>query len=200
MFGLRTKTTNVINSIKQSKQLVSENYSNIILKLNKRIEGTVVENWAKYWKTVYKDYKDVALDLKNDIKSKPVKSVLIFSGLGFTTFCAKHNPDARHFKDTFIRANNDVIVIHPSMQRKQTIDHLSFIEKAYNSNIIRHLNLGVLSFIWIDNFSSDCNLFEAHCPHLQLEPTKFFSRVIDVGFLDTWWVLAKKMTDYDINY
>ncbi|KAK9700497.1 Translocase of the Inner Mitochondrial membrane 29 [Popillia japonica] len=200
MFSLRTKTTNLVNFIKESTQLVNQKYSNILVKFNKKVEGTVVENWVKYWKTVCKDYKDVAVDLKNDMKTKPAKSVLVLSGLGFTTFCAYHNPDENHFKNTFIKASNDVILIHPRMQRQETIEHLTFIEKAYNRNILRHLNLGLFSFIWIDNFSKDCHLFEAHCPYLQLEYSTFPGRIIDFGFLNTWWVLAKKMTDYDINY
>ncbi|KRT82970.1 hypothetical protein AMK59_4639 [Oryctes borbonicus] len=103
MFGLRTKTMNLISSVKQSTQLVTQKSSNIIIKFNKRIEGTMVENWVKYWKTVCKDYKDVAVDLKTDVKRKPVKSMVILSGLGFAIFCAKHNPDERHFKNTFIK-------------------------------------------------------------------------------------------------
>lgn len=200
MFGLRTKTISLISTVKQSAQVVNENTTKLAANFNKKVEGTMVENWIKYWKTVWKDYRDVAIDVKNDIKNRPAKAAIIFSGLSFAVFCAKHNPDNTHFKNTFIKANNDVILLHPSMQRKETAEHLNFIEKAYNSNLIRHLNLGLFSLIWLDDFSSNCNLFEAHCPYLKLEYKNFPSRIIDFGFLDTWWVLTKKMTDYDINY
>ena len=200
MLNVRFRVNGALKVIKRVSQTVSERKNNVILKSNEKIKGTMVENWAKYWKSVYKDYADVANDIKQDMKEKPTKAVLILSGLGFITYCAKHNPNADHFKGAYIKAYNDIVLVHQDLQRTESTKHLLSIGKAYNSNLIRRSNFGVFSLIWIDDYSPSCNTYESQCSYLQIPYLKWLDRVIDVGFLDTWWVLVKKMTDYDVNY
>lgn len=200
MLNIRYGVNNVSKVIKKVSQSVSERKNNFVFKFNEKTKGTMIENWVRYWKSVYKDYADVANDIRQDMKEKPAKAVLILSGLGFLTYCAKHNPNADHFKSAYIKAYNDIVQVHQDLQRTESAKHLLSIGKAYNSNLVRCSNFGVFSLIWIDNYSPSCNIYESQCSYLQIPYSKLLDRVIDIGFLDTWWILVKKMTDYDINY
>ncbi|XP_017775101.1 PREDICTED: uncharacterized protein C19orf52 homolog [Nicrophorus vespilloides] len=199
MFKVK-KSVGFFTKIKQTKLSITENFNERFTKLEKRVEGTMAENWVRYWKNVCRDYKDVAGDVIKESREKPSKAILIGSTAGLLVYCAKHNPNSTHFRDAYIKAANDVSLVHPSLTKEETMDHLKYIEKCYNNQLIRHTSLGFISFIWVDNNSDKCAAFQTQCSYLQLKYSEIINRIIDVGFLDTWWMLAKKMTDYDINY
>lgn len=64
-------------------------------KYNEKIKGTILEKWVKYWKTIVKDYKDVSLNVKQDIKDKPLKAAAYFTGAAFVGLCVELNPDLK---------------------------------------------------------------------------------------------------------
>lgn len=97
------------------------------------------------------------------------------------------------------RCANKLILVHPSCQKPQTAEHLKYIENCFNKNLIRRLNLGIASVIWVDKSSADCNTYESNCSYLGIKSSEIFSRVLDVGFLGIWWNTSKHMIDYDIN-
>lgn len=74
-----------------------ENLKTTSEKLNEKIKGTILEKWVKYWKLVAKDYQDVALNVKQEIKQKPLKSTVLFSGSAFLGLCLHLNPDLKRF-------------------------------------------------------------------------------------------------------
>lgn len=86
-----------------------------------------------------------------------------------------------------------------SVRNPKSECHVKWIGQCYNEGIVRRMNLGVISLIWLDDYDKMCFLYKAICPHLKVEYLKFYERVIDVGFLDKWWILESKMKDYDIN-
>lgn len=100
----------------------------------------------------------------------------------------------------FFSCKNNLALVHPSMQNKVTAQHLQYIDRYYNSESIRRLSIGVASIIWVDYYSSSCNNAECNSPHLQVQYKKFKERILDIGFLDKWWILNRTMEDYDIDY
>lgn len=74
-----------------------ENLKSTSEKINGKIKGTILEKWVNYWKTVIRDYKDVGVSLKQDIKEKPLRSSLYFTGAAFVGLCVKLNPDLNRF-------------------------------------------------------------------------------------------------------
>lgn len=82
----RLFTTRAIDNLKSTSE-----------KINGKIKGTILEKWVNYWKTVIRDYKDVGVSLKQDIKEKPLKSSLYFTGAAFVGLCIKLNPDLKRF-------------------------------------------------------------------------------------------------------
>lgn len=200
MLRLQNKTQSLLKHLQNIRGKFQETSGNAWNNIDAKVKGTFMENWLKYWKTIFTDYKEVAVDIRKDIKEKPIKALLLATGFTGICYCIKHNPDEINFRDCYLRATNDVLLVDISQQNRETVQHLKNIEKCYNSEVLRRLNCGVFSVIWIDNFSNKCNTFEAQCSYLKVSYSKFLNRIIDVGFLDNWWILKKKMENYDINY
>lgn len=175
-------------------------WKNVSEKFNEITKGTIVEKWVKYWNVLGKDYKDVALSVRDDFKTKPVKSTLKVTGLGFLFFCGTQNPSKQSFRAKYIKCANDAALVSAELVKPDAVNHLKYIEKCYNANLIRYTSLGIFSLIWVDKYSDECSTYETNCSYMQVQYRHFFKQVIDVGFLNIWWNMSSKMLDYDINY
>lgn len=80
-----------------------------------------------------------------------------------------------------------------------TENYVTWVEQCFNEGIVRRLNLGIVSFMWLDNFDRATAVYKATCPYLKPRFVTFYQRIIDIGFMDRWWFLEEKMNDYDIN-
>ncbi|XP_018574311.1 mitochondrial import inner membrane translocase subunit Tim29 [Anoplophora glabripennis] len=169
-------------------------------KINNKIKGTIFEKWVQYWKQIAKDYSEVTVSLRHEMKEKPLKSVFYISGLGLLGCLATHNPNLQSFRARYIQCANDLALVNSSLANPDSVEHLKYIDRCFNANLIRYTNLGIASIIWVDNFSSECNTYESNCSYLKVPYRKFTDHILDVGFLNVWWVISRKMLDYDINY
>ncbi|XP_014483140.1 PREDICTED: uncharacterized protein C19orf52 homolog [Dinoponera quadriceps] len=164
-----------------------------------RIKGTFLERWAKYWHNLYIDYKDVAIDVAKDCRKHPIRTTIYTTFLGANLYSAIHNPDEISFRDTMIKYNLKLTLLGTPIRNPVAVEHIERLQQYYNEGIIRRLSLGILSLIWIDNYDEDCSSYKAVCPYLKPRYITFYERIIDVGFLDKWWILDNKMKDYDVN-
>ncbi|CAH1114466.1 unnamed protein product [Psylliodes chrysocephalus] len=180
--------------------ITTDQWKEVSQRLNNKIKGTFFEKWVKYWKQLAGDYKDVALNLKTEMQQKRLKSALYLSGISLLSYCATHNPDLITFRAKYVESANELALINPNAANPMAINHLKYIENCYNSNRIRYINLGILSIVWVDEFSEDCDTYECKCSYLQVPYRRFGERILDVGFLNTWWVISRRMLDYDINF
>ncbi|XP_063697284.1 mitochondrial import inner membrane translocase subunit Tim29 [Culicoides brevitarsis] len=168
--------------------------------LPERFKGTIVEKWANYWKQLVIDYKEMVIDTCKHMFQHPLKTS-IYTGVGATTyFLCKHNPDFADFEKSFQNSKNLLILVAEPCQNPVSADHIRSLERYINQNVVRRLSLGVISFIWIDNYDKDCSLYKATCEYLKPPYKTFKERVIDVGFLDKYWILDEQMKDYDVNF
>lgn len=62
------------------------------------------------------------------------------------------------------------------------------------------LSLGLVSFLWIDNYSKVCGVFKSQCGYLKPRYVTFHKRVQDVGFLGRWWQIEQLMNEFDVNH
>lgn len=164
-----------------------------------RLKGTILERWAKYWRNLFIDYKDVAIDVCKEFKERPIKCSIYSSLLVSGFYCMKHNPDERCFRDDFLQKSQKMIYVGEGNRNPRTVEHLELVEDSYLQGIVRRMDLGIMSLIWLDNYDRKCALYKTTCSHLKPRYVTFYERIIDVGFLDTWWVLEDKMKDYDVN-
>ncbi|KAJ3665074.1 hypothetical protein Zmor_000587 [Zophobas morio] len=169
-------------------------------KLTQKVSGTFIERFVNYLKNVYIDYREVAIQVRSDIKQKPVKATFFFTGMGFLMYSMTHNPNAQSFRAKFIQCSNEVSLVSLPLVKPGAVEHLKFIQTCYNRDLIRHTSFGLFSIIWVDKYSDQCDVYETNCSYLKLPYRKIASQVIDVGFINIWWVISRKMLDYDINY
>lgn len=170
------------------------------IELPERFKGTVVEKWAKYWKQLLIDYKEMIIDTGKWMKDHPTKTI-IYGTLGTGIYVMnERNPTSDDFREQFLKASNELIQVSLDCQNPEAAKHIKNIELWYNSGLIRRLSLGVISLIWLADFDENVALYKAQCKYLQPEYLKFDQRVVDVGFWNKYWVLEKKMIDYDVNF
>lgn len=194
---VQTYTTN--SSLVKTKfdAIIQNRFNNF--EVPERFKGTMVEKWATYWKGVVRDYRDVALDVGKQMKEKPVRAS-IYSALGaFAIYSFKHNPNEREFIEQLRLHNNNIILVDPVCHNPTSTQYLIFLERCYNEGIVRRLNIGVCSLLRLDNYYRAISLYKATCSYTKPELLTWYERIIDIGFLDKWWKVDGKMTDYDIN-
>lgn len=83
------------NSIKCSRNFIT---SATVDKLGEKVKGTIFENWFKFWKNVFIDYREMLRDVHTGVKEKPAKTALLLTGFGFFAVCAKTNPNEGSFR------------------------------------------------------------------------------------------------------
>ncbi|XP_043685587.1 mitochondrial import inner membrane translocase subunit Tim29 [Vespula pensylvanica] len=164
-----------------------------------KFKGTILERWGNYWKNLYIDYKEVTIETIKDCKSHPIRTSIYSTVLGSTYYLYKHNPDEDSFREHLLENAIKLMQVGETIRNEISVQHVEILEKYYNEGIIRRLSMGILSIIWLDNYDKECSLYKAVCPYLKPRYLNFYERIIDIGFLDRWWILDRKMIDYDIN-
>lgn len=164
----------------------------------------VKEKWkvrlVKYWKNLYRDYFEVASDIVKDARDRPLRAIFLLWGSSFLFVSAQLNPNDQHFHQAIRSATNDLILVSEKLQNRKAANHLRLIENAINAGVLRRLNLGIMSVMWLDDYGHECTLYKCTCKYLKPQWRNFHQRVVDVGFWNKWWILDEAMIDYDVNY
>lgn len=201
LFRLRTQLT---QSYTTNSSLLKTKIDAIQSRVNnfevpERFKGTVVEKWLSYWKGLVTDYRDVFLNVLKQTKDKPIRSTIYGGLIGSAIYSYKHNPSEMDFIEQLRANNTKMVLIASDCLNPVSSQYLIFLERCYNEGIVRRLNVGIFSLLWLADYDRAVNLFKATCSYTKPELLTWHQRVIDVGFLDKWWKIDEKMIDYDIN-
>ncbi|XP_046481463.1 mitochondrial import inner membrane translocase subunit Tim29 [Neodiprion pinetum] len=167
--------------------------------VTEQVKERLLDRWAKYWKNLFIDYRDVAKDVAQGCKDRPIRASIYFSLLGSVYYFSRHNPSPDSYRNMLIEESNKMMMVGEPIRNRQSVRHLKSIEQCFNEGIIRRLSLGIVSFIWLDNYDKECAYYKATCSYLKPQYLGFHHRIVDIGFMDKWWLLEDKMTDFDIN-
>lgn len=194
----------LVQTIDTSSTLIKSKLNTVQTAVNKielpeRFKGTVVEKWAGYWKNLCIDYRDVFVDVGKQMKDRPIRSSVYGITGTFLYYCSRHNPTESDFIEELRKFNADLILVHESCHKPEAAEYLKFLERAHNQGLIRTLNLGVLSIQWLHDYDAALGVYKATCLYTQPNYLQFHERIVDIGLLDRWWKLDKKMIDYDVN-
>lgn len=134
------------------------------------------------------------------VREKPLKSS-VYASLGATVymFC-KNNPDQREFIEQFKQSEQQLALVSIDSQNPSTIEYLKLLERNRNSDTLRITSIGLLSIMWLDDNANSLSTYDATCEYLKPEIRNFHERIIDIGWMNTWWNLRKNMKDFDVNY
>lgn len=195
LFGLRQ----LAQGVKTKLNAIETTFSDKLV-FPEKYKGTIYEKWARYWQQLGIDYKDVFVNVVQQTKEKPIRSSIYCTSGGALYYCMKNNPSEEDFRIQLRNYNANAVMVHDSCLNKISTDYIKFIERCYNQGIVRYFSLGFISFLWLDNYDRGASLYKATCTYTEPQYLKFHERVIDVGFMNKWWNLSKKMTDYDVNF
>jgi len=152
-----------------------------------------------YFRILSNDYFDVAKDIINNFKVKPVKSLTYSSLLLSGIHLHRTNPKEVHFESALTEASLDLGLVHASQLNrkiKQEIERLYHLKEISH---LRHLDLALFSVVWRSDFAKTDNTYEASCKHLRPHWTTWLDRIEDVGIWRRWHRLETLMENYDVN-
>ncbi|XP_078043630.1 mitochondrial import inner membrane translocase subunit Tim29 [Augochlora pura] len=186
-----------ILKLKNSVNDISQKIQNF--ETPERLKGTFLERWGRYWRDVYIDYKDVAENLVKECKERPLKATTYTTLAALCIYLNKYNPDKSSFQEQLLQNTMKLIQVGEPIRNPVSENHVKWLEQCHNEGILRRLNLGILSIMWLDNYDEACSLYKSLCTYLQPQYITFHQRIVDIGILGKWWILEEKMKDYDIN-
>ncbi|XP_058806398.1 mitochondrial import inner membrane translocase subunit Tim29 [Phymastichus coffea] len=163
------------------------------------LKGSFLKHWLRYWKNLYIDYKDVANSIYEHSTTHPIRTAVYLTFSGTSYYLSQHNPNEVIFKDQLMKSTQKLLLVGGPVQNPKSIHYVKWLEQCHNERIIRKINFGIFSLLWIDKYDNDCNLYKTVCPYLRPPWSTFHERLIDFGLLDTWWILKSHMINYDVN-
>jgi len=158
-----------------------------------------MERLKNYFKMVKYDYIEALKEIKDFGVEKPFKALVTGSLLGFGLYANLNNPDEKAFRENFLINGQELCQVGDPIRNPASQNLQDYVSKAYNAGLLRRLNLGVCSVMWVDDYSESLGLFAARCDYLKPGWLDIRHRVIDVGFLGKWLISSKKMEEFDIN-
>ncbi|XP_075715123.1 mitochondrial import inner membrane translocase subunit Tim29 [Rhinoderma darwinii] len=161
-----------------------------------RMKSKKMVVWTK---SLLRDYKEACKDIVVGAKERPGKATLYLSLLGGVGLCSSKAPSEDSFQCSVLEASAALLLLSPWTRSGNTDRHVQQLIGLSNQGRLRHINLLVMSLVYEAPYDPDCDLYNSQCPHLQPRMLDFSSRVMDIGFLGHWWLLKKKMKDFDIN-
>lgn len=168
--------------------------------LPERLRGGNIENMVNYVKNVCFDYKSVYLDTKQDVRDRPLKAFLVGLGLLFSGYSIKHNPNYDSFESQLVDYNNQLSRVPSPILNDVSSEHISTVFMLHNQRVLRLQSFGLFSILYRDDHSFGADVYFAQCDYLKPTWKSYFtSRIVDIGFLDTFWIMRHKMKDYDIR-
>ena len=160
--GKRCHRQGVRNFIQDSANKPSDAISQ---SQNSEVKLSRKERVINYFKMVKYDYTEALKEVTDFYKAKPVKAGVYSTLLGLGLYASYTNPDERSFWDNFIVSAQDLSLVGDRVRSPGSQQLVDYVSRAYNAGLVRRLNLGVASLIWVDNYD-------------EVEPINFY---IDTG-------------------
>ncbi|KAL7861181.1 hypothetical protein AOLI_G00175300 [Acnodon oligacanthus] len=161
-----------------------------------RLKNSRVGTWCR---SLLGDYKEACREVFVGARDRPVKASVYVALVGGMYACYRTNPDDTSFQTDLLETSNKLALLSPWIRSGTSDGHVQNLVKLRDQGRLRHLSLGLASLTYVVDFDNECSLYEAQCPALSVPWAELPKRVLDVGFAGRWWVLDRKMKDYDIN-
>ncbi|XP_014667994.1 PREDICTED: uncharacterized protein C19orf52-like [Priapulus caudatus] len=154
---------------------------------------------VNYCKVIGEDYASVGRDVIVDSKAQPIKAAFYFSAIGLGVYAIRTNPTRHDFRISLLTSVNDNGLVSDNARNPQAATHVRQLVSCENEGLIRHVDLGLMSLMWVDNYDEACKLYEARCPSLKPRWLTFNTRIVDIGCFGHWFLMERAMKEYDVN-
>ncbi|GAB1603131.1 mitochondrial import inner membrane translocase subunit Tim29-like [Argonauta hians] len=164
-----------------------------------KLKGGRIEKIADYFHNIYSDYKLVAVETVQSMRERPVKASAYVSLISAVGLLIKSNPNENSFLMEIMENANKLALVGQPIRSPRTEKHINFLTENMRDRKLVHINLGVLSLIYEDNYSQGLGLYAAQCGKLKTPWLEIYKNIVDVGISGYWVYLDSAMKDYDIN-
>lgn len=163
-----------------------------------KYKGGVVEKWALYWRQLGIDYGEVLVGIGRFTRDRPLRAAA-YAAIGTALYqCAEHNPTRSDYMLALRHRTADMVLVDERCQRPESREFMRSVEQQLNEGQLRHIGLGVLSLMWRADYDEGLALYKTQCTYTVPQWRTFTDRIVDVGFCGQWWVLRRKLIDYDV--
>ncbi|CAG5123308.1 unnamed protein product [Candidula unifasciata] len=173
--------------------------ANNVVKVATVVKVSRLRRLGQYFGAIANDYKAVAKDIVQDVRSGSVKASVYITGLVATGILFKSNPSARDLDDAVIESAHELSLIGAAIRSKEADNYVDSLRSAQRDGLLHHTNVGLFSLVWLSDNRDELDLYEAQCSYVHMPWYQWYKRVIDVGVLGKFVKLSRKMKDYDIN-
>ena len=199
----RQTVRNFIRETKPSDAISAETQNaEVKLSMKEKIKGKIRDapkNVTNYLKMVKYDYTEALKEVTDFYRAKPIKASFFSTLVSFGLYAAHTNPDEKSYWDSFVGNSQELSLLGDPIRNPGSERLVDYVSRAYNAGLVRRLNLGVVSLMWVDNYDAGMGLYASQCDYLKPSWADMRHRVVDVGFLGEWWIAKKKMEMSDVN-
>lgn len=160
---------------------------------------TLKEKFRLFWKNLFNDYKDVAVETFQESKAKPVKASFYLSLTGGLLYTCFTNPSENSYFAELTKYDTDMSFVSEAIRNPYAVKYMHSLLKQKMQGELHYQDFELFSIIWKYDASQKVGIYEAKCKYLKPLWSEFRERFVDIGFCGKWWMLDRRMTDYDVN-
>ena len=154
---------------------------------------------GRYFHNIYKDYETVAVETWADMRANKLKSTAYLTLLAGSGYLIATNPSETDFHEQCTQNTNQLLLVGDPIRNTVSDAHMQNISRWRDEGRLRRFTFALCSIMWVDNFDSCVDLYEAQCKQLKVGWLNWRDRIVDVGVAGRWRGLDRMMIDYDVN-
>ncbi|XP_023101216.1 mitochondrial import inner membrane translocase subunit Tim29 [Felis catus] len=153
-------------------------------------------SWAR---VLLRDYAEACGDAAAAARARPGRAAAYVGLLGGAAACCALAPGEAAFEEALLDASGTLLLLAPATRNRVSEGHVQRLLWLRGRGRLRHVSLGLCSLVYEAPVDAQASLYQARCRYLQPRWADFPDRILDVGFVGRWWVLAARMRDCDVN-
>ncbi|XP_042784380.1 mitochondrial import inner membrane translocase subunit Tim29 [Panthera onca] len=153
-------------------------------------------SWAR---VLLRDYAEACGDAAAAARARPGRAAAYVGLLGGAAACCALVPGEAAFEEALLDASGTLLLLAPATRNRVSEGHVQRLLWLRGRGRLRHVSLGLCSLVYEAPVDAQASLYQARCRYLQPRWADFPDRILDVGFVGRWWVLAARMRDCDVN-
>ncbi|CAL8110630.1 unnamed protein product [Orchesella dallaii] len=160
---------------------------------------TLKEKFKLFWKNLYVDYKEVAVDTYKDAQAKPIKATFYLSMAGGIIYMQFTNPKQFQYVSELTKYDTEVSILSPDIRNPYAERYCHDLLKLRMKGELRFQSFELFSIVWKHDADKHMGLYEAKCNYLKPLWSEVKNRFVDIGIFGKFWMLERNMLDYDVN-
>ncbi|EDV24046.1 Uncharacterized protein C19orf52 [Trichoplax sp. H2] len=148
---------------------------------------------------IYRDYEDVFTGIAKSCYRKPSRPIFLGIFAGVFGYIWHQNPDEKSFDAELQQCGNALSLLSRLTRNPSSDAHIDRLLYLQNENLLTYVSLGLFSLVIRQDANEICKNYEYTCHNLQSGFWTYYDKIEDIGFLQKWLILDRKMIDYDVN-